>query len=77
MFTFYTGDLLFAVGVVLNVHKWISFLLKVYTSIKAEKVIAEQIMREPQMEGTFDYGTLTSKKSSIDMFPYFKAEEMS
>lgn len=41
MFTFTSATLLFVIGAVLNVHKWISFLLRVLTSIKAEKVLAD------------------------------------
>lgn len=35
----YSGVLLLAIGVVLNAHKWIQFLMRIYISIKAEKVL--------------------------------------
>ena len=39
--TYNTATLLLSIGAVLNLHKWILFLVRVQTSIKAEKVLAE------------------------------------
>jgi uncharacterized membrane protein len=41
MLTYYTAILLLIIGVVLNLHKWIQFLLKIHTSIKVEKILDE------------------------------------
>ena len=41
MLTYYTAILLLIIGVVLNLHKWIQFLLKIHASIKVEKVLDE------------------------------------
>jgi hypothetical protein len=53
MFTFYTATLLLAIGAVLNVHKWILFLTRVQTSVKAEKVLAE-LKTALQQDESFD-----------------------
>ena len=53
MFTYYTATLLLAIGAVLNVHKWILFLIRVQTSVKAEKVLAE-LKTALQQDESFD-----------------------
>lgn len=40
-FSYYSATLLLAIGAVLNVHKWILFLIRVQTSVKAEIVLVE------------------------------------
>ena len=39
MYFNYSGVLLLAIGVLLNAHKWIQFLMRIYISIKAEKLL--------------------------------------
>ena len=40
MLPYYTGRLLFIVGVVLNLHKWIQFLIRIQISIRAEIMLS-------------------------------------
>jgi hypothetical protein len=52
MLTYYTAILLLIIGAVLNVHKWIQFLLRIQTSIKVEKVL-DELKAAQRAENTF------------------------
>ena len=52
MLTYYTAVLLLIIGAVLNVHKWIQFLLRIQTSIKVEKVL-DELKAAQRAENTF------------------------
>lgn len=72
MLTYYTAILLLIIGVVLNVHKWIQFLLRIQTSIKVEKLLDELKVAQ-RAENAFEDSETTSKPT-LDMLPVIKNE---
>ena len=65
--------MLLLIGLILNLHKWILFLVRVQTSIKAEIVLAE-MKTTLQQDQTYDHELMISKKPSVEMLPLFKSE---
>ncbi len=73
IFTYYSATLLFEIGAVLTVHKWILFLIRIQTSVKAETVLVE-LKTALQQDETFDNELEISQKPSVEMLPAFKSE---